>query len=103
MPLFTRCNISLRFPHNVSVKFQLKKPTDHLFYHFENAYFEWKQKQAVFVHVSLNANVLLFPTPFSRIGLTWMLYREDKRIVWGSLRAGSANTAVSVKSRGRGL
>ncbi len=26
MPLFTRCNISLRCPQNVSVKFQLKIP-----------------------------------------------------------------------------
>ncbi len=52
---------------NVSVNFSSKHPTDLLLYHFENAYFEWKQKHAVFVHVSLNANELLLPAPFSRI------------------------------------
>ncbi len=35
MPLFTICNISLRCPQNVSVKFQLKIPTDQFHYHFE--------------------------------------------------------------------
>ncbi len=40
---------SLRCAQNVSVKFQLKNPTDHLLYQFENDYFEWKQKHAVFV------------------------------------------------------
>ncbi len=49
MPLFTICNISLRCPHNVSVTFQLKIPHRSLLYHFENAYFEWKQKHAVLV------------------------------------------------------
>ncbi len=69
MPLFTRFNISLRCPQNVSVKFQLKISHiyDNLWCHFENAYFEWKQKHAVFVHVSLNANELLLPAPFSRM------------------------------------
>ncbi len=43
--------------------------TDHLLYHFENAYFVWNQKQAVFVHISLNANYLLLPALFSRTGL----------------------------------
>ncbi len=47
--------------------FSSKYPTDHLLYDLENAYFEWKQKQAVFVYVSLNANELLLPAPFSRI------------------------------------
>ncbi len=46
-------------------------------HHFENAYFEWKQEQSVFVHVSLNANELLFPAPFSRIELR--LYRSYLR------------------------
>ncbi len=46
-----------------------KYPTDHLLFHFENAYFGWKQKHAVFMHFSLNANELLLPAPFSRIGL----------------------------------
>lgn len=37
---------------------------------FEKAYFGWKQKDAVSVHVSLNANyLLLLPAPFSRIWL----------------------------------
>ncbi len=43
-------------------------PTDQLLYPFENVYFEWKQKHAC-VYVSLNANELLFPAPFSRIEL----------------------------------
>uniref|UniRef100_A0A673HH52 Chromodomain-helicase-DNA-binding protein 1-like n=1 Tax=Sinocyclocheilus rhinocerous TaxID=307959 RepID=A0A673HH52_9TELE len=43
-------------------------------YHFENAYSEWKQKQAVFVRVSLNANELLLPAPFSRLGLEELIY-----------------------------
>ncbi len=51
------------------LSFSSKYPTDHLFYHFENAYFEWERKQAVLVHVSLNANELLLPAPFSRIEL----------------------------------
>ncbi len=66
---FTRCNESLRCPKNVSVKFQLKFLTEHLLYHLENAYFEWKHKHNVFVHVSLNVNEILLPAPFSRIGL----------------------------------
>ncbi len=49
--------------------FSSKYPTDHLWHHFENAYFEWKHTQAVFVHVSLNANELLLPAPFYRIEL----------------------------------
>ncbi len=53
----------------VSLKFQFKIPPDHLLYHFENAYFVRKQKHAVFMHVSLNANELLLPAPFSGIGL----------------------------------
>ncbi len=69
MPLFTICNINLWCPQNVSVKFPLKYPTDNVLYHFEIAYIQWKQKHAVFVHVSLNANELLLPAPFSRIGL----------------------------------
>ncbi len=48
--------------------FSSKYPTDNLLYHFENAYFDWKQKHAVFAHASLNANELLLTTPFSRIG-----------------------------------
>ncbi len=64
------------------VKFQLKIPhrryvrrsnanglMHSVLYHFENAYFEWKQKQAVLVHFSLNANELLLPTLFPRTGL----------------------------------
>ncbi len=35
--------------------------------HFKNGCFEWKQKHVVFMHVSLNANELLLPAPFSRI------------------------------------
>ncbi len=46
-----------------------KYPTDDLLYHVVNAYFEWSQKHAVFVHVSSNANELLLPTLFSRRGL----------------------------------
>ncbi len=83
MPLFTRCNISLRCPQNVSLKFQLKIP-HYLLYHFENAYFEWKQKHAVFMHVSLNANELLLPAPFFRIGLclysSYLRYSAKKHL-----------------------
>ncbi len=79
MPLFARCKISLRCPQNLSVKFQLKIP-HRSFNHFENAYFEWKQKQAVFVHVSLNANELLLPAPFSRIELRlYSSYTSDTK------------------------
>ncbi len=63
--------------------FNSKYPTDHLLYHFENAYFEWKQKNAVFVHVSLNANELLLPAPFSRIELclySWYLRYSARNI-----------------------
>ncbi len=61
MPLFTIRNLSLRCPRNVSVKFQFKIPHRSVLYNFENAYFEWKQEKAVFLHVSLNANDLLLP------------------------------------------
>ncbi len=40
--------------------------TPQILYNFENAYIEWKQKQAVFVYVSLNANELLLPTSFPK-------------------------------------
>ncbi len=59
----------------MSVKFQLKLSHRSFLYHFENADFVWKQKHAVFVHVSLNANEL--PRPFSRIGLC--LYSSNLR------------------------
>ncbi len=51
------------------LSFISKYPTDHLLHHFENAYFEWKRKLTVFMHVTLNANELLLPAPFSKIGL----------------------------------
>ncbi len=47
--------------------FSSKYLTDNCIYHVEYAYFEWKQKFAVFVHVSLNANELVHLAPFSRI------------------------------------
>ncbi len=40
----------------------------------KNAYFEWKQKNAVFMQASLNANELLLPAPFSRIELCLYFY-----------------------------
>ncbi len=76
---FTICNISPRCLQNVSVKFQLKYPTDHLLYHFENACFGWKQKRSVSVHVSLNANELLLPAPFSKSGLC--LHSSDTLLI----------------------
>ncbi len=82
MSIFTICNISLRCPQNASVMFQLKIPTDHLLYHSENVYLEQKQKHAVSVHVSLNENELLLPTPFSRIGLclySWYIRYSAKK------------------------
>ncbi len=56
---FTICNISLRCPQSVSVKFQLKTPHRSSIISFR----KWKQKHAVFV-VSLNANEMLLPIPF---------------------------------------
>ncbi len=41
---FTICNICFGCPQNVFVKFPLKISRIILLYHFENAYFEWKQK-----------------------------------------------------------
>ncbi len=73
-------------PQNVSVKLQLKIPHRSLIYHFENDYFEWKQKHAVFVHFSLNANELLLPAPFSRIELrhySSFLRYSDKKHLFG--------------------
>ncbi len=64
MSIFTICNISLRYPQNASVMFQLKIPTDHLLYHSENVYLEQKQKHAVSVHVSLNEMSCCSPPPF---------------------------------------
>ncbi len=51
------------------LSFSSKYPTGNSVHHFENAYFESKQKLAGFINVSLNANELLLPAPFSRIGL----------------------------------
>ncbi len=67
MPLFTIYNISPEtyVPRMRQWGFSSKYPTYHLLYHFENVNFEWKQKPAVFVHVSLNANELLLPAPFA--------------------------------------
>ncbi len=87
MPLFTIYNISLRCPQNVSVKFHLKMPhRSFIISFFENAYFEWKQKHAIFVHVSLNTNELLLPAPFSRTGLSlysWYLWYSAKKHLFG--------------------
>ncbi len=58
------------------------QPTDNLSYYFENAYVKWKQKRAVFVHVSLNANELLLPAPFSRTGLCYYSSTLLKTSVW---------------------
>ncbi len=61
--------------------FSSKYPTDHLLYHFENVNFEWK----LFVHVSLNANEMLLPTPFSRTGLclysSYLKYFAKKHLI----------------------
>ncbi len=76
--------IRLSCPQNVSVNSQLKIPHRSFIISFKNAFFEWKQKP-VFVHVSLNANELLLPTPFSRIGLLCSWYRRytAKKHVFG--------------------
>ncbi len=39
-------------------------------------YLEWKQKHAVLVHVSLNANELLLPAPFSQYALLLQLVSQ---------------------------
>ncbi len=59
--LYTRC---LRCPQNVYV--YAKIPHRSFIITFWNAHFKWKQKYAVFI--SLNANELLLPATFSRIG-----------------------------------
>ncbi len=80
MPHFARPNISLRCPQNVSVKFQLKIPMYCIILKMP----EWKQKHSVFVPLSLNANELLLPAPFSRIGLclysSYLKYSAKKHL-----------------------
>ncbi len=71
MPIFQYVIEVSGVPRMCLWSFSSKYPTDHLLYHFENAYFEWKQEDAVFVHVSLNENELLLLVPFSRIVL-WL-------------------------------
>ncbi len=61
------------------LSFSSKYPTDHVLYNFENAYFEWKQKHAVFVHVSLNANELLLPPPFPEEGCAFTAHSDKKK------------------------
>ncbi len=65
MPLFLLYVITLRCPQNVYVKFQIKIPHRSVIILFCC----WKQKHNVFAHVSLNANELLLPALFYRIGL----------------------------------
>ncbi len=62
-PFLTRCKIS-GVSNMCLWSFISNYPTYHLLYNFENAYFKWNQKLAVFVHVSLNANELLLPALF---------------------------------------
>ncbi len=65
MPLFTRCNIGLGCPHNVSVKFQLPQI---IYYNMCNMSFlgrEIKKKRAVLVCITLNAYELHIPAPSS--------------------------------------
>ncbi len=65
MLLFTRCrpNISLKCPQNVSVKLQLKIPHRSSIISFWKCLFWMENGNAVFKHVSLNANAApaLFP------------------------------------------
>ncbi len=64
--------------------FSSKYPTDNLIYH-EIPYFEWKQKHvSLCLHVSLNANELLLPAPFSRTGPLRLIPRilHQKTSVW---------------------
>ncbi len=66
--------------------FSPKYPTDNSLYHFENTYFVWKQKHAFVMNVSLNANELMLPAQFSRIGLClYSLYLRysAKRYLFG--------------------
>ncbi len=61
------CNIRLGCLRSFSSKY----PTDHLLYHFENAYLGRSRNALLmrFLNVSLNANELLLPAPFSRTEL----------------------------------
>jgi len=58
---------SLRCPQNVSVNFKLKIPHRWFIIPCCKCIFEWKERHAVFVHVSLNANELL-PRPLPEEG-----------------------------------
>jgi len=65
---FTRCNISLWCPQNVSVKFQLKIPHRSFIRACQICPYLGVSKNTVFVCVPLNANELLLPAPFPEEG-----------------------------------
>ncbi len=76
----------LRFPQNVSVKIQLKILHRWFIISFWKCLFWVVAEHAVFMHVSLNANELLLPAPFSRIGLclySWHLRYSAKKHLFG--------------------
>ncbi len=62
---FLQDAISLRCPQNVFVKFQLKNPPQIIYYIMLKILIWSGSRNMLFsVHVSLNANELLFPTTF---------------------------------------
>ncbi len=63
--------------------FSSKYPTDHLLYHFENAYFEWKQKHAVFRACLFKCKWAAALRPFSRIELCHYSLYLLKNICFG--------------------
>ncbi len=65
MPLFTVCKCRSQVSPDCVCEVSAQN-TPQIIYDIilKNAYFERKQKRAVFVIVSLNANKLLLPAPF---------------------------------------
>ncbi len=61
MPLFTRCNRSLRCPQNMSEVSTQNTPQIIYYIILKMPILSGKQKHAVLVHVSLNANEPPFP------------------------------------------
>ncbi len=63
MPLFTRCNIGLGCPQNVTMKFQPKIPHISFIIQLENVIFGVPKKRADLECMALNANELHIPAP----------------------------------------
>ncbi len=72
MPLFTRCNIGLGCPQNVSVKFQPKISNRSFIKQLENVIFGGvSKKRADLECMALNANELHIPAPSPEEGVAY--------------------------------